>query len=283
MKTLLALILVSVLATPAHAESWRCQYKGRWITTRTRNTDKMDWVLVWEKAGAKWKVVGDYSDKYGRASFDGECDDTKCDFEQSYKTGKLAGKKYYFTGSYTDRALSATSTENTFKGTWGYAKSNRLNGGIWDSIATCKQDTSAKPATLATLETFGVGLTQVEVVKLLGEPASKSPVIEQFADGTFVTEWKWPAKGIEIGMTSRTTNGAFTLYSIMLKSPSTIRTKHGVGIGSSRADVQRAYGEQINGDESDATKIVIGEAHGGAYIALANGKVKSIYVGSAAE
>jgi hypothetical protein len=142
MKTLIALTLTAAIgatAGTAHAEKWRCLYKGDWVTTKTGNTAKMDWLLDWTLKGDHWEVIGDYNDKYGHAWFDGTCDDDSCDFVQSYKSGKLKGKKYFFTGGYHDEAIDETHTRNTFRGTWGYTAGDRTDGGEWRSIATCEK------------------------------------------------------------------------------------------------------------------------------------------------
>ncbi len=146
MKLLLAAAAtVLAVATPAHAESWTCVYKGRWITTKTQNTDEMNWVLRWDKAKTGWNLTGLYADKYGKASFTGACANKSCDMTQTYSSGSLKGKRYFYTGTYQDKALSATSTENTFHGTWGTKSDNRTNGGVWESVATCSVD-APKPA-----------------------------------------------------------------------------------------------------------------------------------------
>lgn len=141
MKTSIAitLLLAAATTTTAHAETWKCLYSGRWVTTKTGNTDKMDWLLEWRRDGDHWQVTGDYKDKYGHAWFDGTCDDRTCEFVQDYKSGKLKGKQYYFTGDYADKQINRTTTKNAFKGTWGYSADDRTNGGEWESIATCRK------------------------------------------------------------------------------------------------------------------------------------------------
>lgn len=134
-------LALAAAAEPAHAEVWQCLYKGKWVTTKTKNSDTMDWLLQWEsQKDGMWKVIGDYNDKYGHAWFDGLCDEHKhiCAFEQWYKEGKLAGKKYYFAGKYHDKMLAKDKTENTFVGTWGYSPEHPDDGGTWESTAICK-------------------------------------------------------------------------------------------------------------------------------------------------
>jgi hypothetical protein len=148
--TLVGVGLAMATAAPVHAETWTCLYKGKWVTTKTKNSDTMDWLLKWESAaGGTWKVLGDYNDKYGHAWFDGTCSSGSCDFTQDYKQGKLAGKKYYFTGTYSDAQIDDNTTTNTFAGTWGYKPDNRTNGGTWTSVATCKKELGAKTAPTA--------------------------------------------------------------------------------------------------------------------------------------
>jgi hypothetical protein len=141
MKTLLALTIIAAMAGSAHAEKWRCLYKGTWTEDSTGGTSKMDWLLDWTAKGDHWELVGDLNDRLGHSWFDGTCDDSFCTLVQTYKSGKAKGKKYYFSGSYQDEQLDEGHTRNRFHGTWGYSKASNTDGGKWDAIATCeKQD-----------------------------------------------------------------------------------------------------------------------------------------------
>ncbi|HEU0034424.1 MAG TPA: hypothetical protein VFQ53_27565 [Kofleriaceae bacterium] len=95
-------------------------------------------------------------------------------------------------------------------------------------------------------ETFGgvtLGMTQAEVVEKLGAPRNKTkPTREEQLNGPqYFTTWTWP--GIEARFGSVSTNGRFTLRSIKFRAPSHAKTARNVGVGSTRAEVMKAYAD----------------------------------------
>jgi hypothetical protein len=128
------------------------------------------------------------------------------------------------------------------------------------------------------------------VVAALGEPASKGEVEEWAATGDFVSTWAWPAQGLSLDMAATSADGAPTLHSITVTPPSTLATKRGIGIGSSRADTRAAYQEYLGAahvqDEplvDDAEHLIVGSVYGGIFFDFADDKVTRIFVGAGAE
>lgn len=136
----LAIIAIStVLMSNAFAdESWSCNYKGSWLRAKDKKSDNFNWTVKWLLKRGKWSIVGDNTDSYGLSWFDGNCADQKCDFTQSYQSGKLKGKKYYYTGKFTNKSMSTTQTINTMGGTWGYE--TFIGGGTWTATGVCSKD-----------------------------------------------------------------------------------------------------------------------------------------------
>jgi hypothetical protein len=129
--------LVTMLSSAvAAAETWDCAYTGKWNTTGSSDKGDFSWNLQWTSASSGWTVVGNYSDKYGNSYLDGTCTSKSCTLSQLYKSGSLNGKRYGWTGTYTDRAEGAGRTVNTFVGTWGNGASN-TGGGAWTATAIC--------------------------------------------------------------------------------------------------------------------------------------------------
>ena len=121
-------------------ETWSCTYEGSWDTTATKNKGDFVWNVQWISTGkAQWHVIGDYEDRYGQSTFDGECKDKKCKFKQSYKNGQLAGSVYYWVGAYTDKWEGDAKTINNFVGTWG-EKEKKPTQGKWTATATCTRN-----------------------------------------------------------------------------------------------------------------------------------------------
>jgi hypothetical protein len=135
----MTVVLLGLLlgAGTAHAEQWKCTYTGQWSTRGSSDAGTFAWALKWVSGPAGWKVLGDYTDKYGYSYLDGLCANKVCQLNQHYKSGRLAGKWYYWQGTYTDRFEGPNRTINTFVGTWGYTPANRAAGGPWSATAIC--------------------------------------------------------------------------------------------------------------------------------------------------
>lgn len=121
------------------------------------------------------------------------------------------------------------------------------------------------------------------VIALLGEPASRSEVIEEGATGEFVSTWSWPAKGVEAKMAASTATGPQVLRALTISAPSELATTEGVRIGTPEADVRKIYGDRINTEDSQDGSIVVGSIYGGLIVTIANGVVSELFVGAAAE
>ncbi len=111
--------------------------------------------------------------------------------------------------------------------------------------------------------------------RMFGAPASKSREVWG-SDGGEYTTWKWA--GVEL-VTAE--NGA--AHSVMCEAPCALRTELGIGVGSTRAEVEQAYGKQVNKRESTKTALVVGDIYEGIIFAIDDGKVVRIIHGTHAE
>lgn len=112
-------------------------------------------------------------------------------------------------------------------------------------------------------------------VRLLGKPAGKSS--EEWAvDGVTYTTWKWA--GVDL-----ITNPDGVAHSVTCEAPCALRTKLGIGLGSTADEVRKAYGKQINRRESNAEHLRVGDIYGGIFFDLKAGKVVRIFIGTNAE
>ncbi|WP_413161030.1 hypothetical protein ACL6C3_21215 [Capilliphycus salinus ALCB114379] len=136
-------------------------------------------------------------------------------------------------------------------------------------------------------EGFGdlkIGLSETEVVQILGEAESKGE--QQFwgADGLYHQKWNYPQQGITLDMASETEEGSAMISSIRVKAPSQLTTKRGVAIGDSSAKVKQAYAAE----EDEAAPIssdffVAGSVYGGLIFEFENNQVKEMFLGAVAE
>ncbi len=133
----LAVCLGVAAMSPAFAERWLCEYDGQWSTFNSNEKGKFNWSVEWQGTRNGWEVTGDYEDRFGKSTLDGKCDDSSCRFGQTYRSGELKGKRYFWKGDYTDDLKGNTST-NRIQGTWG-TNSAANDGGNWRAVALCKQ------------------------------------------------------------------------------------------------------------------------------------------------
>lgn len=177
----------------------------------------------------------------------------------------------------------------------------------YDSGVDMRGDDTAGPDTSATADTTGagggergekipdgpmgekigplqIGMSGENVVKALGEPAGKTPFEEWGADGMEHQDWKYPGKGVTVGMV-KTSGGGVVADRITLGGKSTLKTARKVGIGSTREEVKTAYLDDIDpeSDPLDEERIVVGSLYGGIVFTMAEKKVTGIFVGAAAE
>ena len=131
-----------------------------------------------------------------------------------------------------------------------------------------------------------IGMTESELIKLLGQPASKSAAVVWGADGLSHSDWSYSSKGLNVNLSKDSGSGKeAVVYSIRADSSCTFATARGIKAGSSKTDVLKAYGaeidSQVNKDTND--KIIIGSVFSGIVITLNNNAVSSIFVGTSAE
>jgi len=104
------------------------------------------------------------------------------------------------------------------------------------------------------------------------------------ADGLYHQTWSCPSKGVSFDMSSQRKGGSKIITAITITAPSQLKTKRGIGIGSSEQEVIRAYNDV---KDSEATRpketFVAGCVFGGLFFDFQNDKVVSIMLGAAAE
>jgi hypothetical protein len=149
---------------------------------------------------------------------------------------------------------------------------------------TTHTDTAAGPD-IKSLGNIFLEQPYLETIKALGNPDEKSKPVEWGADGLMHEDWTWKTKGMTLNMSSdkETVPAKLTVFSITALSPCTLKTKAGIGIGSSHAEIAAAYKSQINTEESSPDQVTIGSVYGGIIFTLENHKVSRIFLGAAAE
>jgi len=126
---------------------------------------------------------------------------------------------------------------------------------------------------------FGMDAARVEA--LLGAPAQKSDVVEQAADGLFVTTWDWSAQGVSVELAAESAAGPFAVSALSARAPSRLVTARGIGLGARVPAIVQAYGAEHT--HVSAGEVLVGSAYGGLRFELEHGAVRSIFIGAAAE
>ncbi|HRH78829.1 MAG TPA: hypothetical protein PK129_15905 [Cellvibrionaceae bacterium] len=128
------------------------------------------------------------------------------------------------------------------------------------------------------------GMQAAEAVGLPGCVFTKGALINSEADGAWHQTWSAPRCGLTLGFGAEDKKKPLTLFDMKIEAPSNFKTQKGIGIGSSEAEVRSQYVREINKEESiNQQRLVLGSVYGGVIFELDKGRVKSIFVGAAAE
>ena len=129
---------------------------------------------------------------------------------------------------------------------------------------------------------FKKGQSAAQVEKALGKPEAKSKVELWGADGLEHQTWTYKKKGLMIGF-SKEKGESQKVFSVQLTSPSKLKTSKGIGLGSDKKAILKAYASLIEAPDQDPETIIVGSAYGGIVFNLKKDKVTSIFIGAVAE
>jgi hypothetical protein len=127
-----------------------------------------------------------------------------------------------------------------------------------------------------------LGLSSIQVIELLGKPDKKTKPALWGADGEYHQTWSYTKKGIELDLIGENET-KLTINMITITKPCNLKTKRLIGIGSDIENVRTVYNEEIDPLIPYEKSIVAGSIYGGIIFEIENNKVKSIFIGAAAE
>lgn len=129
-----------------------------------------------------------------------------------------------------------------------------------------------------------IDMPERDVVKFLGEPGGKGKQLLWEADALYHQEWRYPRQGIFLDLVSESTDSKQRVASIRAGLHSILETTKGIKVGDSFAAVNKAYGDQLDTDNSDPPfTLLAGSLYGGLLFSFEEGKVIQIFLGAAAE
>ena len=127
-------------------------------------------------------------------------------------------------------------------------------------------------------------MTEAQIKQVLPAAPKRSAEKLWGADGRYHSRWTYSAQGLTLGMVADKKGGPKSLESIGCDGRCTLKTTRGIGIGSTLAEVQKAYAAEFNKEESKLPGIfVAGTIYGGLILNFKAGKVSALYLGAAAE
>ena len=121
------------------------------------------------------------------------------------------------------------------------------------------------------------GLPATLVVRELGPPTSKSTPTYEAATGDYTSAWKWPHAALMLSADKPA--GPFTARSVSITGPATWETRKHIHIGSTRADVEKAYTRSAD-DDGKPDSFLAGSMYGGLLFTFEHDVVASISLGA---
>jgi hypothetical protein len=133
-----------------------------------------------------------------------------------------------------------------------------------------------------------LGMTDNAVIAILGKPSKKETPVEEAATGDIVADWSWAKAGVTV--TFADAKKKPIVNGIRLEPAATLKTSKGVGIGSTRQQLDAAYQAGHMKDDDTAAQYVVGTHYFGMVFMFDEGKdgksstnVTSVYWGTLAE
>src|SRR5207244_12243388 len=156
---------------------------------------------------------------------------------------------------------------------------------MFDASNCCADETVTEAMLRAeSLGRLRLGLPEMDVLKLLGSPATRGKLVFQEADGNYVRDWHYPDKGIELLMSAgEKKSGVKTIANMTASAPCTFATKKGIKIGDAESAARKGYTEHVDREAAAPGTIVVGSLYGGIIFNFNEGKVSRIFFGAAAE
>ncbi len=131
-----------------------------------------------------------------------------------------------------------------------------------------------------------IGQTEKGLTAILGQPKSKSKALLEEATGEYIQNWSYPDKGLTVRLSSESAKSARSVAGFTATEKCRLATTAGIKIGSTKAEVVKAYGA-FEDKESKGTAeedgFIAGSIYGGIIFTFKNGRVSEIFFGAAAE
>jgi hypothetical protein len=140
-------------------------------------------------------------------------------------------------------------------------------------------DAEPDPTSILDTEAIGglkTGADEKAIIAVLGAPKHKDKAEQEGATMDYVSEWSWPTASIN--MVSETGKPPWTARLISISKTSTLETTQHIHLGSTRADVEKAY-KRSDEDDGKPDQFLVGSVYGGLLFELKKDRVVTISMG----
>jgi hypothetical protein len=127
-----------------------------------------------------------------------------------------------------------------------------------------------------------LGLKPDSLRILLGEPDKITTPEEWAAFGSDFKSYIYDSLGLKLDLIL-SPDSIFSVKTITIFEPCKFKSTKGIGINCKYEDVLKSYHRYIDPKISDSNNIVAGSVNGGILFKLQNNKVKTIFLGAAAD
>lgn len=134
-----------------------------------------------------------------------------------------------------------------------------------------------------TIGPLALGISGKAVIKALGPPESKGKTAVEPATGDMLQDWSYESQGLKLTMSHSGNN--VNLSDVLVKAPSTLKTREGIGIGSSFKEARTVYSSALASEDEqfDPNVLVVGSIYGGLFVTKKKGVVSELFLGAGAE
>ena len=153
--------------------------------------------------------------------------------------------------------------------------------------ASAQDDQATRMMAGESLGGIRIGMSEKKLLSLIGQPARKGELTFQGGIEEYHQAWLYPAKGLEITMTTgEHKSGMKRVKDLTASAGSALATARGIRVGSPESDTRRAYAAfaaDPRESPADTSSFVAGSIYHGIRFTFAHGTVDSIFLGAMAE
>ena len=128
-----------------------------------------------------------------------------------------------------------------------------------------------------------LGMPGEAVSAALGPPESKGKAAVEPATGDTLQTWSYENQGLTLTMAVG--GDSVILSDVLVKAPSTLKTREGIGIGSSFKEARTIYSGALapKDEQFDRNVMIVGSIYGGLFVTKKKGVVSELFLGAGAE